>query len=130
MPAALDRIILVYNADSGLGALLLDIVKKAAGREDCSLCALTYSPVGKRRSWRACQARLGLPVEELHRDQLPADWDLARAQLPCILGRAGATRPFVLVSRADIDACGGSVDELEQRLRRAIDDGRAATGLT
>jgi hypothetical protein len=120
-----DRIILVYNGDSGLSALLLDVVKKAAGREECALCEITYSPVGKRRAWAACQARLGIPVEELHRDQLPAAWGITRAELPCILGRDSNTRPFVLMTRAEISACNGSVALLERRLRAAIDAHRS-----
>jgi hypothetical protein len=120
MPGPVERIILVYNGDSGLGALLLDVVKKAAGREDCALCEITYSPVGKRRAWTACQARLGMPVEELHRDRLPAAWGIMRSELPCILGRHGDTRPFVLVTCAEIRACNGSVAELERRLRTAL----------
>lgn len=118
-----DRIILVYNADSGVAAMLLDAVKKLAGREDCALCEITHSPVGKRASWSACAARLGVPVDELHRDELPADWGVARGALPCILGRVGQERPFVLVSRADLDACDGRVDALEQRLRAALAEG-------
>lgn len=47
-----DRLILVYDADSGLGAMLLDVVKKAVGREDCPLCEITYGPLGKRSTWR------------------------------------------------------------------------------
>src|SRR4051812_32749588 len=101
-------------------ALLLDVVKKAVGREDCSLCEITYSAVGKRAAWSACEKRLGTPVEELHRDQLPAEWGIARSELPCILGRAGRERPFVLVSRTQIDACGGGIDRLEERLRDAL----------
>jgi hypothetical protein len=115
-----DRIILVYNADSGLSAMLFDALKKAVGREDCALCEITYSPVGKRRAWAACEARLGVPVEEMHRDKVPAAWGLARRELPCILGRLGNERPFVLLSRAEIDACGGRVETLEQRLRQAM----------
>ena len=125
MPGPVDRIVLVYNADSGLGALLLDVIKKATGREDCSLCEITYSAVGKRQAWRACEARLGVPVEELHRDQLPPAWGITPADLPCIVGRSGNERPSVLLSRADVAACAGSVDELERRLRRALDVRRA-----
>jgi hypothetical protein len=116
-----NRIILAYNGDSGLAAMLLDVVKKAAGREDCALCEITYSPVGKRREWVACERRLGIAVEEMHRDRLPRDWGVSRAELPCILGRAGNQRPVVLVSRAEIVACRGSIDELERRLRAALD---------
>jgi hypothetical protein len=116
-----DRIILVYNGDSTVTAMLFDVVKKAAGREDCALCEITYSPLGKRREWVACQRRLGVAVEELHRDQLPREWGLSLAELPCILGRVGTERPFVLLRRADIAACHGRVDELERRLRDALD---------
>jgi hypothetical protein len=116
---------LVYNGDSGLGAILLDVVKKALGREDCALCAIAYGPTGKRRAWAACEARLGVAVEELHRDQLPAAWGIGRAQLPCILGRAADEPPLVLLTRAEIEACRGSIAELEGRLRNALVSGRA-----
>ncbi len=124
MPSAVDRIIFVYDGDGGLGALLLDVIKKAAGREDCALCAITYSPVGKRRAWAACESRLGVPVDELHRDEVPASWGVD-GELPCVLGRSGGGRPFLLLTRADIIACRGSVDELERRLRNARDAERA-----
>jgi hypothetical protein len=116
----LDRIILVYNADSGLGALLIDVVKKAVGREDCALCEITYGALGKRAAWAACEKRLGVPVEALHRDELPPAWGVAPTELPCILARRGGEPPFVLVSRAAIAACRGSVERLEARLRDAL----------
>jgi hypothetical protein len=124
-----DRVILVYDADSGLVALLLDACKKCVGREDCALCEITYSPVGKRREWAACERRLGVPVDELHRDRLPPAWGISPAQLPCILGRSGEDRPVVLLSREEISSCGRSIAELERRLRDALQasrDGRRA----
>jgi hypothetical protein len=120
MPGPIDRIILVYNGDSGLGAMLLDVLKKAAGRDDCALCAITYSPVGKRRAWTACASRLGIPVEELHRDELPPAWGITRAQLPCVLGRVGEAQPFVLLTRTEIEGLGRSVEGLERQLRMAL----------
>jgi hypothetical protein len=121
-----NRIILVYNGDSGLGAMLLDVVKKAVGREDCALCEITYSPIGKRQAWAACEARLGIPVETKHRDDLPASWGISRTELPCILGRTGDDTPFVLLNRTEIAACQGSVEALERRLRSALDQPSAA----
>jgi hypothetical protein len=116
----LNRIILVYNGDSGLSAMLLDVIKKATGREDCALCEITYSPVGKRRAWAACEARLGVKVEEMHRDRLPASWGVQRSELPVVLGRAGNDRPIVLLNREEISACHGRVEQLEARLRSAL----------
>ncbi len=126
MESALDRLILVYDADSGLTALLFDVVKKVVGREDCDLCEITYGPLGKRGEWRQCRARLGVIVDELHRDQLPEAWGIPRAMLPCVLGRAGEAPPFVVVSRAELAACGGRVDALEARLVAALDARRSA----
>lgn len=53
MSPAVSRLILVYDANGGLAAMLVDVVKKALGREDCALCEITYSPLGKRQSWQA-----------------------------------------------------------------------------
>lgn len=115
-----DRIILVYDGDSGLRAMLLDVVKKAVGQEDCALCEITYGPLGKRDAWRACEKRLGVVVDELHRDEVPADWKLSRGALPCVLGRVGAGRPFILVTRDEIRACRGSVEAMERVLTNAL----------
>ena len=64
------------------GAVVLDVLKKAAGREDCALCELTYSPTGKRPARKACEARLGVAITELHRDRIPRDWNVQRGELP------------------------------------------------
>jgi hypothetical protein len=80
-----DRVILVFDGDGGLGAMLVDVVKKAVGR-----------------------------------DQLPSEWGISRATLPCILGRVRDERPFILLTRDEIEACAAEVDALEGRLRRAL----------
>jgi hypothetical protein len=115
-----NRIILVYDADSGLRAMLLDVVKKAAGKEDCALCEITYSPLGKREAWRRCEKSFGMRVEELHRDQLPPAWGISRGQLPCILLRGLDGPPIMLVSKDAISACRGSVEALERAVRSAL----------
>lgn len=118
----IDGLILVYDADRGVRAALLDVVKKAVGREECALCEITHGPLGKRGAWRACEARIGseVGVEALHRDELPAAWGLARDQLPCVLGRRGSATPFVVVPRARIEAMRGDVDALEAALREVL----------
>lgn len=115
-----DRIILVYDGDSGLAAMLLDAAKKALGREDCALCEMTHGPLGKRDAWRRCESDLGVIVDELHRNQVPEAWAVSRTALPCILGRVGDQNPFVLLTRAEIEACGGEIPALEHRLRSAL----------
>lgn len=116
-----DRLILVYDGDSGVRAMLLDVLKKAVGREECALCEITYSPVGKRREWVACERRLGMIIDELHRDRIPPGWGVTRAQLPCVLARVKDETPFVLLTRGEIAECHGSVEQLEQGIVAALD---------
>jgi hypothetical protein len=123
MSRTVNRLILVYNGDSGLRAMLLDALKKAVGREECSLCEMTYSSFGKRRSWVTCAARLGVPVEELHRDEIPPTWGISRTDLPCVLGGVSEATPIVVLTREEITACRGSVAELERRLAAALGHG-------
>ncbi len=118
--SAVTRLILVFDADAGLRAMLADVVKKVSGREDCALCEITYGPLGKRKAWQACEARLGMPVRELHRDELPAAWGLDRGQLPCVLFQEGEAKPAMLLTKGDLAACAGRSDELERQLREAL----------
>jgi hypothetical protein len=120
MTTSFDSLILVYSGKGGLGAMLLDAVRKAARREDCALCEITYSPLGKRREWRACEERIGLPVVELHRNEVPKEWALRDDALPCVLGRQGDRAPVVLLRREEIASCRGSADVLERRIREAL----------
>jgi hypothetical protein len=120
-----DRLILVYDGDSGVRAMLADVLKKLVGREECALCEITYSPVGKRRAWAACERRLGLIVDEIHRDQIPRAWRISRTQLPCVLGRSGEEMPFVLLTRDEIVVCQASVERLERRIGEKLGAARS-----
>ncbi len=126
MPDPGDTVILVFDADGGVVAMLLDVVKKAAGREDCALCEMTYGPLGHRRAWSECVARLAVNVEELHRDRVPVGWGLGPRDLPCILVRTGDDVPTILLARDEIAACARDVLRLEARLHAAL-DARART---
>lgn len=61
-----------------------------------------------------------MPVRELHRDELPAGWGFEKAQLPCVLVQEGETKPEMLLTKAQIAACDGRIDQLEQQLREAL----------
>ncbi|MEW5852405.1 MAG: hypothetical protein AB2A00_26690 [Myxococcota bacterium] len=117
-----QKLIFIYNGESGVAAMLLDALKKVVGREDCALCEIVYSPVGKRPSWRACQARLGVEVEERHRDSLPSSWGIRAEQLPCILLAAPTSDglPTMLVDKNELEGCRGLVPSLEVLLRAKL----------
>ncbi|HKO93820.1 MAG TPA: hypothetical protein VJU61_21850 [Polyangiaceae bacterium] len=115
-----ETLLLVYDGDGGLRAKLLDAMKKAIGREECALCEITYSPVGKRKAWATCEARLGMPVREVHRDEVPDAWGIGRDQLPCILLQARTEQPVVLLPREAIQQCRGEVGALEALLQQTL----------
>lgn len=113
-------LIFTYDGDSGIRALAFDVLKKAAGRGECALCEITYSSMGKRSAWKACESRLGVAITELHRDRIPREWNIRRDELPCVLVRVGAEHPVVLLGRDEIADCHGSAEALEKRIRETL----------
>ena len=80
----MDKLIFVYNADSGLLNAMKDWAHKIVSPETypCSLCALTYDNLGMRRPWREFIKELGYEVEFLHRDELEEKYNIKDVMLP------------------------------------------------
>ena len=62
-----DRLIFVYNADSGLFNTLTDIAHKVLSPDTyaCNLCSITHGYLKERRKWRNFIRTLDHPVEFL-----------------------------------------------------------------
>jgi hypothetical protein len=112
-----EKVILVYNADSGWGNALLDAVHKAVspGTYACHLCAVSYGPLTMRRAWRDYLAALRVPVECLHRDAFHARYGHLSLPLPTILRQRSDGPLEVALSAAEIKSL-RSVDELMRAL--------------
>lgn len=121
-----DRIIFVYNEDSGLFNAVAGWAHKALSPAtyQCALCGITFGPTGMLVPWKSYLERLPFPVTFLHRDefrvQFPAQ---ATLPLPVILVEQAA-RTETLLAADEIRAAGGLLglisrmqDRLEQRLR-------------
>jgi len=114
MPAPL---IFVYNADSGVLNGLKDLWAKTVHPETypCSLCAVTYGPLGMRREWREYVRALGHEVRFLHRDewQGQAEFGPVPVALPAAfqVGPGGVLREWI--SAAEM----GQVRTLEELMR-------------
>ena len=82
-------LIFVYNADSGVFNALSDLAHKIFSPQtyECNLCALTYSPLGRRREWKAFLEGLDRPLEFLHRDELNERYGIHDIDLPAIFTR-------------------------------------------
>jgi len=118
---AQERLIFVYNADSGVVNTLLDIGHKilSPSTYDCKLCALTHSTFRMRPEWQAFVDRLGCDVEFLHRDEFKSRYPRLQFSTPAIL-RASGTMPEPWIDASEINQC-QSLAELEaligQRLK-------------
>ena len=66
----IERLIFVFDADSGALSAFFDSAKKALRLGGCALCTITHGLAGERSEWRECKEELGVPVEYVHRDEI------------------------------------------------------------
>jgi hypothetical protein len=106
MSNAQSRLILVYNADSGLLNAVKDAVWKVVkpSTYPCSLCALTYGWVSMHGQWRRFLDNLPHAKVIHHKDDFAAAFPELNIALPTILVAEGRTRPELLVSADELDA--------------------------
>lgn len=78
------RLVIVYNANAGIAAGVMDSVHKIVSPSTypCQLCAVTYGLVAMKREWRVFLDGLGMEVLFHHRPDFrvafpqAADWPL------------------------------------------------------
>lgn len=77
-------LLFVYNADSDLISTVKDYFHKAFRPDtyQCNLCAVTFGPLGKDRSWKNFTENLEIPVKFLHRDEFHQNFDVPDAKFP------------------------------------------------
>ena len=77
MTAEQPRLLMIYNADGGLFAMVSDAVHKVLSPSTypCSLCAITYGATRMKSEWRAYIERLPLAVTFHHRDDFAGAHD-------------------------------------------------------
>ncbi|OUR89457.1 hypothetical protein A9Q81_21645 [Gammaproteobacteria bacterium 42_54_T18] len=82
------HLVFVYNADSGMLNLMKDIAHKllSPATYPCSLCDLTYSAFGERRSWIRFRKALPVSQQYLHIDEFVSQYSgvTSAAQLDTI----------------------------------------------
>ena len=67
----LQKLIFIYNADSGLGNLILDGAHKILSPRtyDCKLCELTFGAFTEHSIWKKFRTDSDLDMEFLHKDE-------------------------------------------------------------
>jgi hypothetical protein len=114
------RLIGVYDADSTMRGEVAYWIGARLGRRHCSLCDITHGSIRQRPEWTTCRAGLPVPFDTFHRNDQP---DTARAaaggQAPVVVAETEVGQ-VLLLSPAELDACGGSVDRLVEAIDRAV----------
>ncbi|MCK0189484.1 GTPase [Arenibacter sp. F20364] len=66
-----EKLVFVYNANSGMGNALLDSVHKTLSPStyDCNLCAITFGVFSENKKWKVFRQNAGLEMEFLHKDE-------------------------------------------------------------
>src|SRR5258708_5084486 len=106
---SIDRLILVFHAESGPLRAVMDSMQKLFLLRGCSLCEITHGLTGEKREWKSCKEDMGVPVDYLHLNEIP---DELRAvvgkETPCVLARVGRDH-IRLLGPDQLARCRGSV---------------------
>ncbi len=112
----IDRLIFVFDADSGALNAFFDSAKKTLNLGGCALCAITHGVAGERSEWKDCREEIGVPVDYVHRDEVDDRLRSAAGdELPCVVAEAGGGL-FRLLDREVLERCKGSVADFRGRL--------------
>lgn len=114
MARRIDRLLLLFDADSGWWDVIMDSACKLLSLGGCALCTVTHGLTGERAGWRAYKEELGVPVSYLHRDELTSAQ--RNLNLPCVLAQLGGEQ-VVLVGPESLAECKGSLVALRRRLQ-------------
>ncbi|MBT8299282.1 MAG: GTPase [Maribacter sp.] len=110
-----EKLIFVYNADSGLGNILIDGAHKifSPSTYECKLCEITYGAFTENRIWKKFREASSMTMEFLYKDEfknLYASKFGYKFDFPIVL--VGADTTFdVFVSTAELNAM-ENVEEL------------------
>lgn len=119
MAGSIDRLTFVYDADGTLAGEVRYWFGTLFGAPHCSLCDITHTRWGRRREFRGCEDRLGLPIEYLHRNDLDESQRRSLGPMPVVIGHS-AGRTEVLLTAGQLAAVAGDVGAFERALRTAL----------
>lgn len=110
-----DKLIFVYNADSGILNGMKDLIHKNISPETypCSLCAVTYDNLGMKREWRKFVSRLGRDIEFIHRNELEKKYGVTKIPLPTAFTKCMGEDPQLWLSAEMMNSC-NSLEDLKQ----------------
>lgn len=81
-----NKLIFVYNANSGLLNFLTDTVHKTISKKTykCNLCSITYGIINEKKEWKKFIDKLGIKSEFLHKDEFIKKYDIKNYKFPSV----------------------------------------------
>lgn len=113
----IDRLLFIFDADSGTWGAFVDSAKKLLMFKGCALCAITHGLLGEKTEWKSCKDEIGITIDYVHRDEMSGELkQIVGDKLPCIVAITGGK--FILLITPDVlERCNGSVSDLKGRLQ-------------
>lgn len=121
-PGPVVGLVGVYRADGGPIGEIRYILGRMMGTAHCALCDVTHSPVRRKPAWDALVARLGLPVELLHLNEMPPEVAAAVGihGAPVVLARMADGGLEPVLGPDELESLGGSVGAFGAALDQAL----------
>jgi hypothetical protein len=111
-----DRLLFIYNADSGKWNAFVDSARKLFMVNGCALCSITHGMTGEKAEWQDCRETLGVEISYVHRDEMtPRLRREVGESLPAVVAES-AGRYTVLMDTEVLERCRGSVADFKGRL--------------
>ncbi len=111
----IERLIFVFDAESGSLSAFFDSARKALKLGGCALCSITHGLTGEKSDWRDCREEIGVPIEYVHRDEVSPELRQAAGTLPAVVAVVDGEL-IHLMDRQVLDRCRGSVSDFRGRL--------------
>ncbi|KAI9143181.1 hypothetical protein BKA69DRAFT_1165319, partial [Paraphysoderma sedebokerense] len=117
------EVVIIYSADGTLIGEIKYITKKIFGVAKCAACDITHGwNVNGKTEFKACAARIGIPVILLHKNEISEEHRYAsNEKYPCVLARDSPSEQLQLIlTSAELETCKGDAKIFESKLRQNL----------
>ena len=116
-----QKLIFVYNANSGLFSSLTDTVHKMVSPSTykCNLCAITYGALDMKQEWRKFIENFPHEVEFLHKNEMKKYPKFKKIELPAVLLKK-RSKTEQLVKAEEINGC-KTIKELKNLVNKKLE---------
>ena len=75
-PDSIQKIIFIYNANSGMRNAVMDTVHKVLSPDtyDCNLCSITFGMFTENVNWKEFRTNAGVDMDFLHKDEFEKEY--------------------------------------------------------